>query len=76
MRFAVRMSKLAAFVETRGAGVVQCGTRPEDAVVLINLVSRHPVVVGDASFRSHAQFVEDLARASVVKLVPLAEALC
>ncbi len=60
LRFAVRMIK-AIFKQTRRTRMIFGGTRPEDAVVLFDLLPGDAVVIGVAAARSDAQFVEDFA---------------
>ena len=56
------MEELPAFEQPRRAGMIERGTRPEDAHLLVDLLVGDAVVIGDAAARGLAQFLEDLAR--------------
>ena len=53
----------AIFKQTRRTRMIFSWTRPEDAVLLFNLLPGDTVVIGIAAARSDAQLVEDFARA-------------
>ena len=60
MRLAVRRLEFAVFPEPRGARMIEAGTRPEDAHVLLDLLVRDAEVIGGAAFRGDAQLVENV----------------
>src|SRR6185437_12855877 len=65
----------ALLVEPGRAGAVLGRARPEDAVLLLDLLVADTVVVGLAPSGGDAQFVEDLAGRLIGEELPSAQAL-
>ena len=75
MGFAVRVSKDAALEEPWGAGMGFRRTGPEETIVLLDPVVRHPCVVNWSACRSPAQLAEDVLWFSIREEVALPEPL-
>src|SRR5438552_9405526 len=65
--FPSRMKEFASFEKARCAGMIERGTRPKHAELLIHLFVSDAVIIRDAAARSLTQLIEDLARAGIRK---------
>src|SRR5579875_3005811 len=64
----------ALFVKARRAGMILIGARPEDTVLLLNLLVSDAPVVRFRSFCAEPQFIEDVARRVKIEVLPFAQA--
>ena len=60
MRLAVGRLEFAVFPQPRRARMIEAGTRPEDAHVVLDLLVGDAEVIGGAAFGGDAQLVENV----------------